>query len=70
MSIVPGTADGDTAVIWLELLTVTDAAATPPKFTVAPETKFAPVIVTDVPPLVGPDAVEMLETAGPEVKVY
>jgi hypothetical protein len=41
----------------IELLpaTFTFAAAAPPKVTVAPEAKPDPVMVTDVPPPVGPE---------------
>ena len=35
-------------------VTVTFVAATEPNFTVAPVTKFVPVIVTAVPPIVEP----------------
>jgi len=45
---------GEVAVIWVALLTVKEAAALPPKLTaVAPE-KLVPVMVTLVPPDVGP----------------
>ena len=36
------------------LTTVTPVAAVPAKLTVAPVRKFAPVMVTPVPPLAGP----------------
>ena len=36
------------------LVKVTLVAATPPKVTVAPATKFVPVITTGVPPVSGP----------------
>src|SRR3974377_1682251 len=36
------------------LVTLTFVAAAPPKLTVAPATKFVPVRVTTVPPVVGP----------------
>jgi hypothetical protein len=42
------------AVIVVLLVTTTLVAAVPPNETVAPEAKFVPVIVTDVPPPVGP----------------
>ena len=45
---------GVVAVIDVLLATVTPVAAVPPKLTVAPETKFVPVIVTPVPPAIGP----------------
>ena len=41
---------GVMAVSEVELLKVTDADAVPPKVTVVPETKFEPLIETDVPP--------------------
>ena len=50
--------DGDCAgavtVILVEDETVTEVPAIVPNFTVAPVTKPVPVIVTDVPPAVGP----------------
>jgi hypothetical protein len=52
-STVP-TPAGEVAVIWVALLTVKEAAALLPKLTaVAPE-KLVPVMVTLVPPDVGP----------------
>ena len=42
------------AVMLVALTTVTPVAAVPPKVTVAPATKSAPVMVTAVPPAVGP----------------
>ena len=42
------------AVIVLELTTVTPVAAVPPRVTVAPLRKSLPLMVTDVPPKVGP----------------
>src|SRR5258708_20924111 len=64
MSLVPSSLDtntstvptpaGEVAVIWVALLTVKEAAALLPKLTaVAPE-KLVPVMVTLVPPDVGP----------------
>jgi hypothetical protein len=50
----PTTCAGVDAVIVLTLVTVTLVADVPPKPTVAPEVKFVPVIVTDVPPAVVP----------------
>ena len=46
---------GDTAVIDVEEFTTTPVAAVAPNATVAPLMKLVPVIVTDVPPSVGPD---------------
>jgi hypothetical protein len=47
--------DGEVAVIDVAEFTVTPVAAVAPNATVAPLMKFVPVIVTDVPPAVGPD---------------
>jgi hypothetical protein len=44
--------------------TTTLVAAVPPKATVAPAPKFVPVIVTAVPPAVGPLFGDMLLTVG------
>ena len=41
-------------MIVLLLTTVTFVAAAPPKLTVAPATKLVPVMVTELPPVVGP----------------
>ncbi len=49
----------------VEFVTVTPVAATPPTFTVAPETKFVPVIVIAVPPDVEPKLGETSATTGP-----
>ena len=46
---------GVVAVIEVLLTNVTFVAVVPPKVTVAPEAKFVPVIVTDVPPLTDPE---------------
>ena len=46
------------------LLTATPVAAVPPIFTVAPLTKFVPVIVTAVPPAVVPELGLILLTVG------
>jgi hypothetical protein len=50
----PALPAGVVAVIDVLLTTTTLVAATPPKVTVAPVAKFVPVIVTAVPPAVGP----------------
>jgi hypothetical protein len=50
----PAAPAGVVAVIEVPLTTVTFVAAAEPNVTVAPEAKFVPVIVTDVPPAVGP----------------
>ena len=44
--------------------TTTEEAATAPKVTLAPDWKFDPLIVTEVPPVVGPEAGEMLLIVG------
>jgi hypothetical protein len=48
----------------VESVTETPVAATPPTVAVAPVTKFAPVIVTAVPPAAGPEDGRIAETAG------
>jgi len=52
---------GVVARIVVELLTVMELAARPPKVTDAPDWKFVPVTVTWVPPAAGPDIGETLE---------
>jgi len=54
------------AVIEVLLLTLTPVAAVPPRRTVAPDWNPVPVIVTAVPPLVGPElgAIELIVGAG------
>ena len=47
---------GETAVIWVALLTVNEAAGLPPKLTAVAPVRLVPVIVTLVPPAVGPEA--------------
>jgi len=60
---VPTVCAGVVAVIVLAFMTLTFVAATPPIVTVAPFWKFAPVIVTFVPPatlpVVGDTAVRL-----------
>src|SRR5215510_5852394 len=51
----PAACAGVVAVICVPLTTTTLVAAVPPNVTVAPETKFVPVIVTLVPPVAGPE---------------
>ena len=46
---------GDVAVIDVALLTVNVVAAVAPNFTAVAPVKLVPVIVTDVPPAVGPE---------------
>lgn len=58
---VPG---GEIAVIWPELSTLTLVPAFGPKPTTVAPVKFLPVIVTLVPPPVGPDAGFTPVTAG------
>jgi hypothetical protein len=60
----PAACAGVVAVIAALLTTVTLGAAMPPKVTVAPLTKFVPVIVTAVPPLVPPELGETLAIVG------
>jgi hypothetical protein len=50
----PALPAGVVAVICVPLTTTTFVAAAEPNVTVAPDTKFVPVIVTAVPPVVGP----------------
>ena len=52
-SVVPVPA-GDVAVMEVALLTVNDVALVAPNFTAVAPVKFVPVMVTDVPPAVGP----------------
>jgi len=60
----PALPAGVLAVIWVALTTTTLVAAVAPNVTVAPVAKFVPVIVTAVPPAVGPPMGEILVTAG------
>lgn len=52
---VPAERDGAVAVIFVGLSTRTNVADVPPKATEGVPEKFVPLIVTDVPPAVGPD---------------
>jgi hypothetical protein len=52
------------AVIDLLLTTTTPVAAVPPKVTVAPDWKPVPVMVTAVPPAVGPELGAIALTVG------
>ena len=56
---------GEVTVIDVELFTVTNAAGVVPKFTDDPATNPVPVIVTDVPPVVGPVFLLNPVTVGP-----
>ena len=60
----PAEPAGVVAVIWLGLTTVTAVAAALPKLIVAPARKFVPLMVTAVPPPVGPLVGEMLVSVG------
>jgi hypothetical protein len=51
-------------VIDVDDTTVTLVHAAPPTVTVAPDKKFVPVIVIDVPPAAVPDVPETLNTVG------
>src|SRR6266508_839272 len=51
---VPASPTGDVAVIWVLLLTVKLVARFDPNFTMFVPARFTPVIVTMVPPVVGP----------------
>ena len=53
-STVPAVPAGAVAVIWVALLTVKLVAAVAPKLTALAPVKLVPVIVTEVPPAVGP----------------
>ena len=60
----PAACAGVVAVIEVLLTNVTPVAAVPPNVTVAPDTKFVPVMVTGVPPRVVPDVGETDVTPG------
>jgi hypothetical protein len=60
----PAVPAGVVAVIDVLLTTTTLVAAVLPKVTVAPDAKFVPVIVTAVPPAVGPAFGLTLVTVG------
>lgn len=60
----PALPAGVVAVICVLLVTTTLVAAAVPNITVAPEAKFAPVIVTAVPPTVDPLLGDTLLTVG------
>ena len=55
---------GDVAVIWVAELTVKVVAAVAPKITAVAPVNPVPVIVTVVPPDVGPDVGEIEVAAG------
>jgi hypothetical protein len=60
----PALPAGEVAVIEVLLTTTTLVAAVAPNVTVAPVAKLVPVIVTAVPPAVGPPIGETLLTVG------
>ena len=60
----PAVAAGVVAVISVEVITLTLLAELPPMDTVLPAMKLVPLIVTAVPPEVGPELGEMLVTVG------
>ena len=60
----PALPAGVVAVIVVLFATTTLVAGVPPNVTVAPEAKFAPVMVTAVPPDVGPLFGDTLLTVG------
>ncbi len=62
--LAPAVPAGVVAVIEVALTTTILVADTPPMVTVAPLTKFVPVIVTLVPPAVGPEAGAIAVTVG------
>ena len=63
-STVPAVPAGAVAVIWVALLTATLVAAVEPKATPVAPVKLVPVIVTEVPPAVGPEDGLTCVTAG------
>jgi len=63
----PAACAGVVAVIWVALLTVKLEAAVPPKVTAVAPIKPVPVIITVVPPAIGPAAGAMLPKVGPIV---
>ena len=52
--VVPALCSGAVACNSIVEMTLTLFAGMPPKLTVAPDPKFAPLIITDVPPAVDP----------------
>ena len=55
---------GETAVIWVAVLTVKLVASVPPNVTEDAPVKFVPVMMTEVPPAAGPDVGARLVTVG------
>src|SRR5437762_8284953 len=71
MGTLPGAdAGGVTATIDVELVTLTLVAATPPNVTVALLWKFAPLIVTEVPPAVEPLVGAICATVGAGLVIF
>ena len=68
-STVPAACAGAVAVIDVAPLTMTIAELVP-NFTVEPAVKFAPVMVTDVPPAAGPELGLIEVTVGAGSVVY
>jgi len=66
---VPATCAGAVAVLVVALTTVKLVAAVAPNRTAVTPVKFAPVIVTEVPPATGPDVGLSPVTVGPELYV-
>jgi hypothetical protein len=60
----PAPPEGVAAVMVVVFTNATLVAAAPPNVTAAPAAKFVPVIVTAVPPAVGPLFGEILLTVG------
>jgi hypothetical protein len=60
----PAEPAGVTAVTVVELTTTTLVAATPPTVTTPAPVRFVPVIVIEVPPLVGPELGDTDEIVG------
>jgi hypothetical protein len=69
MSTVPADSAGEVAVIWVALSTVKLDASTEPNFTAVAFVKPVPVIVTELPPAVGPEDGLTFVTVGAETKV-
>ena len=67
-SCAPALPTGVVQVIDVADTTVTLVHAAPPTVTVAPDKKFVPVIVIDVPPAAVPDVPETLDTVGAAAK--
>ena len=63
-SMVPAPCAGSTAVMLVALLTVKLAALVEPKLTAVAPARLVPVIVTLVPPLVGPEVGASCVTVG------